>query len=273
MARTSDPSWPAIGPGGWVSWEGPEEPPPEPVPWYAHRRLWLAVAIATAIGYVIVGAVSTARVYWEFHRRPTAWELYRAANQEVRDRWRTWPADKIFPDSVPYTSEQGSIEYAQRVGIAPGTACTAGVDAAPAAVLRRYGCRALMRATYIDQAQGVVMTFGVAALNDEHAAMTAKNVLAPDDPTSVGPFLHALPFRRTSAARFDDAARQFAAAGQSGPYVVLTVAGQPDGRPAAAVPEKHTSALALAAEVGGNIADALAMPVQPDCAQKRQWKC
>lgn len=273
MARTSDPSWPAIGPGGWASWQGPEEPPPEPVPWYAHRRLWLALAVATAVGYVIVGVVSTAHVYWEFHRRPTPWELYRAANQEVSDRWRTWPADKIFPDSVPYTSEQGGIEYARRVGIAPGTTCTAGVDAAPGAVLRRYGCRALLRATYIDQAQGVVMTFGVAALRDEQAAMTAKDALAPGDPANAGPFLHALPFPRTSAARFDDAARQFAATGQSGPYLVLTVAGQPDGRPAAAVPEKHISALVLAAEVGDNIADALALPVQPDCAQKRQWKC
>ena len=55
-------------------------------------------------------------------------------------------------------------------------------------------------------------------------------------------------------ARFDDAARQYAAAGQSGPYVVLTVAGQTDGRPAAAVRKKHTTAFLLASEVGGNIA-------------------
>lgn len=273
MARTSDPSWPAVGPGGWAAWQGPEEPPPEPGPWHAHRRLWLAVAVVTAIGYVIVGTAATTRVYWEFHRNPSAWELYRAAAQEVGDRWRTWPADKIFPDSVPYTSEQGSIEHAARVGIAPGAGCTAGIDATPAAVLQRYGCRALMRATYIDQAQGVVMTVGVAALRDERAAAAAKEALTPGDPARVGPFLHALPFPHTSTARFDDAARQYAAAGQSGPYVVLTVAGQSDGRPAAAVPEKHTSALVLAAEVGGNIAEALALPVQPDCAQKRQWKC
>lgn len=275
MARTSDPSWPAVGPGGWSSWQGPgtEDPPPEPPPWYARRRLWLTVAIVTAVGYVLVGAAATARVYWEFHRKPTKWELYRAAGEEVRNRWRTWPAEKIFPATVPYTSEQGGIEHARRVGIATGNGCATGLDAVPAGVLQRYGCRALLRATYIDQLQGVVMTVGVAALADERAAVNAKRALAPADPTVVGPFLHALPFPRTAAERFGNAARQYISAGQSGPYVVLTVAGQTDGRPAVAVRKKHAGAFLLAPEVGGNIAEALAAPAEPDCAEKQRWKC
>src|SRR4051812_48243977 len=184
MARTSDPSWPAVGPGGWGSWRGPEEPPPEPTPWYARRRLWLVVAVVTTVGYLVVGFLSTARVYWEFHRKPTQWEMYRAAAEEVRSRWRTWPAEKIFPDSVPYTSEQGGVEHAQRVGIAPEKGCTTGIDAAPAALLTRYGCRALLRATYVDQLQGIVVTVGVAALTDERAAGVAKEALTLADPTS-----------------------------------------------------------------------------------------
>jgi hypothetical protein len=231
------------------------------------------VAIVTSVGYLAVGALATGRVYWEFHRKPTAGELYQAATEEVRDRWRTWPAERIFPDTVPYTSEQGGVEQARRVGIASGTGCDSGIGVRSAAVLKSYGCRALLRATYVDQLQGIVLTVGVAAVADERTARAAKDALTPPDPTEPGDTLRALPFPKTIAARFDDAARQFAAAGQAGPYVVLTVAGQTDGRPGAAVREKHTAAFLLAPEIGGNIVDALAQRVQPDCSQKRQWKC
>jgi hypothetical protein len=277
MAQSSGPGWPTLGSGpsgsGRGPWPPPVAPPPDPPPWHARRRLWLVVAVVTAVGYLAVGALATGRVYWEFHRKPNAGELYRAATEEVRDRWRTWPAERIFPDSVPYTSEQGGVEQASRVGIAPGTGCALGLDARPASVLSRYGCRALLRATYVDQAQGIVLTVGIAAVPDERAATAAKDALAPPDPTDPADTLHALPFPRTIAARFDDAARQYAAAGQAGPYVVLTVAGQTDGRPGAAVRKKHTGAFLLAAEIGGNLVDALAQRAQPDCSQKRQWKC
>jgi hypothetical protein len=235
--------------------------------------LWLVVAVVTAVGYLAVGIAATGRVYWEFHRKPTKWELYRAATEEVRNRWRTWPADRIFPDSVPYTAEQGGVEHAQRVGIAPEKGCTTGIDPASAAVLGRYGCQALLRATYVDQLQGIVLTVGVAALTDERAAGLAADALFPPDPTNPSGFLHALAFSETITSRFNDTARQYVTTGRSGPYVVLTVAGQTDGRPAVAVRKKHTGAFLLAPEVGGNIAEALALRAVPDCSQKRQWKC
>lgn len=277
MAQSSGPGWPTLGPASSGSWRGPysgaPEPPPEPKRWHERRTLWLVVAICTTVGYLVVGILATGRVYWEFHRKPTQGELDRAAGDEVRDRWRTWPAERIFPDSVPYTSEQGGIEHAQRVGIASDSACTSGIDPASAAILNRHGCRALLRATYVDQLQGIVVTVGIAAVTDAGAAYTAKQALLPQDPTQPGATLHALAFPRTVAARFNDAARQFASAGQAGPYVVLTVAGQTDGRPAAAVRKKDTNAFRLVPEIGGTIAEVLALPVQPDCSQKRQWKC
>ncbi|GAA0362885.1 hypothetical protein GCM10010151_61160 [Actinoallomurus spadix] len=243
------------------------------MPWYARRRLWLGVAIVTTVGYLAVGALSTARVYWEFHRKPTAWELYRAAGEEVRDRWRTWPAEKIFPDSVPYTSEQGGIEHAALVGIAPERGCGTGIDPVPAAVLSRYGCRALLRATYVDQTQGIILTVGLAALPDERSASLAGESLAPTDPGAAGPFLRPLAFPQTIAARFAESTRQLATADRAGPYVVMTVAGQTDGRPSSAVRKPHGGWFQLAPEVGRNIAGALALPVQPDCSEKREWKC
>jgi hypothetical protein len=276
MAQSSGPGWPALGPGT-PGWGGPyshvPEPPPEPPRWYERRTLWLVVAVCCAVGYLAVGILATGRVYWEFHRKPTQGELYRAATDEVRDRWRTWPAERIFPRTVPYTAEQGDVEEATRVGIASGTRCADGIDPRPAAVLRHGGCRALLRATYIDQLQGIVITVGIAAVTDERAAQAAKEALTPGDPTTPSDTLHALPFPRTVAERWGDAARQYASAGQAGPYVVLTVAGQADGRPGAAVRKKHTAAFLIAPEIGGNIADALALRAQPDCSQKWQWKC
>jgi hypothetical protein len=273
MAQTSGPGWPALGPDASGSWRGPEAPPPEPRRWHERRRLWLVVAAVTAVGYLAVGVAATGRVYWEFHRKPTKGELYRAAAEEVRDRWRTWSAERIFPGSVPYTAEQGGIEHARRVGIAPGKACTTGIEPGPAAVLLRNGCRALLRATYVDQLQGIVLTVGVAALTDDRAASAAREALLPVDPTRPGATLRALPFPGTVTARFGDTARQYVSVGQAGPYVVITVAGQTDGRPGAAVRKKHTGAFLLASEIGGNIAEALALPADPDCSQKRQWKC
>jgi hypothetical protein len=274
MAQSSGPSRPDLGLGlRGRSWQPPEYSPPEPVPWHARRRLWLVVALVTAVGYLVVGVLATARVYWEFHRKPTRNEVARAAAEEVRNRWRTWPVERIFPATVPYTSEHGSIEQAQRVGIAPETGCAAGIDPAAAAAINRHGCRALLRATYVDQLQGIVLTVGLAALADERSADRAMRAVTPADPTRGGAFLRALAIPRTVGARFDDASRQYFSAWRAGPYVVLTVAGQTDGRPAAAVRHRRVGAFLLAPEVAGNIGAALALQAEPDCARKQEWTC
>jgi hypothetical protein len=282
MAHNSGPDLGSGRPGGlgragWVGTSGlpPEYSPPEsdPVAWHARRRLWLVVALVTTVGYLVVGVLATARVYWEFHRKPTKNELARAAAEEVGNRWRTWPVDRIFPDTVPYTSEQGGIEHAKRIGIAPETACTAGIDPVAAATIIRHGCRALLRATYVDQLQGIVLTVGVAALADEQSADRAMRAVSPPDPTVGGAFLRALAIPGTITARFDDASRQYFSAGRDGPYVVLTVAGQTDGRPATAVRHKRVGAFLLAPEVAGNIGSALALQAEPDCARKQEWTC
>lgn len=272
MAQNSGPDQGA-GLRSGRDWTGPEFTPPEPVPWHARRRLWLVVAMVTAVGYLVVGVLATARVYREFHRGPTKAELARAAAAEVRDRWRTWPIERIFPATVPYTSEQGDVEYARRVGVAAQTGCGTGIDPAAADVIGRQGCKALLRATYVDQLQGIVLTVGLAAVRDEFAADRAMRALAPADPTRGGPFLRALPIPRTVGAGFNDAARQYFSASRAGPYVVLTVAGQTDGRPAAAVQHKRIGAFLLAPEVAGNIGAALAQQAEPDCALKREWTC
>ncbi|NEA22964.1 hypothetical protein G3I70_10740, partial [Actinomadura bangladeshensis] len=71
--------------------------------------------------------------------------------------------------------------------------------------LTSRGCRAALRATYLDQAQGLAVTVGVVVFPDERSAREAV-AWFPDRET--GPGLRALPFPGSVAARFGDAARQ-----------------------------------------------------------------
>ena len=60
-------------------------------------------------------------------------------------------------------------QYARRVGLAPEVACAAGVDAPVGSVLTEYGCRTLLRATYVDQTSSFAFTVGIAVLASEES--------------------------------------------------------------------------------------------------------
>lgn len=233
---------------------------------------WLGLAAAIGAGYLVVGSIAGAQTFQEFTRVPTPLELDRAAAAEVERRWRDWPAGRIFPDQISYEPEQGGDpEQATRVGIAPGTRCSAAVDAKAAEVLRRHGCRAVLRATYLDEPQGVVVTLGVTAFADPAAAGRAGAELPGDGKPSPG--LRAVGFPDTVTARFGDAARQASFARQGGPYLVLATAGQPDGRPAKAVEKRRKALFEFAPEMAARVGGELARPVRPDCADSAKWAC
>jgi hypothetical protein len=71
---------------------------------------------------------------------------------------------------------------------------------------------------------------------------------------------------------FDDAARQVAVARQEGPYVLLTVAGYADGRPASATEEYDGMAFGAGTQLAREILAPLDRPTVVDCAS-RQWSC
>jgi hypothetical protein len=229
--------------------------------WY-----WSRLAAAVAGLFLVVNLVALGGIWQTLSRAPTGADLKHAADVEVARRWQTWPAGQIFPDRIPY-SVVGETEYASRVGIAPNPDCEAAVDPALAPILSREHCRAVLRATYLDQMQGVVVTLGVAAFPDEQAAYRARAALVsgPD-------WLKAFSPAGTAAARFRDAARQSGTAERAGPYVVFTTAGQPDGRPAASVPHPRTGVFEGVPQLGHAVAAALAAPAVPDC-KSRNWQC
>ncbi|MDL4772068.1 hypothetical protein [Actinomadura xylanilytica] len=240
-------------------------------------RQWMVVALVLGCCYLLLSAVSLTGAWASLHREPTNAELQRAANAEVARRWQAWPADRIFPDRLSYKPEDGDGEFATRTGIAASTTCEDAVDAELAATLRKHGCRAVLRATYTDHLEGVVVTVGVVAFPDpwraDRAYQETPGAREPEQSGGVRPALRAAAFPGTASGRFADAARQARTADRGGPYVLLTTSGQADGRPAAAIKkDRPADPFTLAPQIAHTIARSLSMRSLPDCSS-REWRC
>src|SRR5579875_1694047 len=135
----------------------------------------------------------------------TAWEIAR--------RWRTMPAGRIFPAAVTYqipgsvlASTRQLALVATRAGIAPQARCSAATDPAAGRVLVRHGCAAVLRATYIDATQSLVITVGVAVMPSDAATEAVARDLSHG--VQPHPGLRPARFRGTLAARFRAGQRQ-----------------------------------------------------------------
>ncbi|MEU8196906.1 hypothetical protein AB0C10_24285 [Microbispora amethystogenes] len=235
-------------------------------------RTWPAVAVASAITLIcaIAGGIAASAAVAELTRGPSQAELREAQAAETALRWERWPVGRVFPASLAYNSEQGGRELARRVGVSTRTDCRSAVDTAVVKALRAAGCRAVLRATYLDGLQGVVVTIGVAAFPDAARARTALAAF-PREGAPV-PGLRALPFPGTVTDRFTAGGRQAATVRQAGPYLVLTTAGQVDGRPARGVGQQRATIFSFAGDLSGDVAAILTAPVSPDC-RAREWQC
>lgn len=226
------------------------------------------VAVVAAIGCLVAALAAAATARTELVRKPTAAELSRAGATAVARRWLAWPVGQIFPATLHYVDDLEVAESAARVGIDPRTGCAAAVDADLAPVLRRYGCRGALRASYLDQRQALVFTIGVVAFGDPHAAAAAQSLIGKDPASG----LHALPITRTAAAWFTDSARQAATRVADGPYLVLITAGYADGRPAAHTGQRRPEIFAPELQLAQAVLTPLAAPAFPRCGV-RGWTC
>jgi len=229
----------------------------------------LAAFLAAICCLALAIALGTA-AHAELARKPTSAELSAAAAAAVTSRWRSWPSGRIFPAVIGYTTQLLTQEAARRVGIASQTSCPAGLDAALRGLAARDGCQAVLRATYVDQLQGVVFTIGVAAFVSRQEAAGFERGLPRGRSGVTG--LRALAFPRTASAAFDDTARQASTAQWQGPYVLLTTAGYADGRSASATLQSRGSIFAPAAQLAAGIIAPLTAPAQVDCGSPL-WSC
>ncbi|POM24837.1 hypothetical protein BTM25_34750 [Actinomadura rubteroloni] len=239
------------------------EPPPSG---RAVRRTPTALVVAVAVGCAVALALSVARLTAELTRSPTRAEAVAARSAEIAARYRTWPAGRIFPASLPYTLD-GARATARRLGIASGTGCASGVDAAMVKALDALGCRAVLRATYLDQSQGLGVTVGVVVLADAARARRAAESLTPHGAV-LG--VRALTFAGSLAGHFTDKARQTTAIGNDGPYVVAATAGYADGRPRRGHPQPDL--ITLTRRLASGILTPLTRPVPLTC-DDRHFSC
>jgi len=248
------------------------------------RRLAAAIALILGVAGFAVSLTGVAVQLLPRHftveqqRQIQAWEVMR--------RWQLLPAGQIFPASVSYQLSAKTLQdqaplklNAFRVSIAPpeSDCAKAMTSAAAGAVLRKNGCQAVLRATYVDATRSFVMTVGVAVLPDSAAAASVHTKLATlrlaaarqANGASLLP-AGVLVLRYGGAdGRAYDYNRQISASFTAGPYVVMYAAGYSDGRPRVPVSRDEYSEgemTNMAAGVAHKVAHTLAAtPPAPRC--------
>ena len=245
-----------------------------------------AAIIALILGLVGFAVSITGVAIQLLPRQFTAGQQHQIRAWEVMRRWQTTPAGQIFPASVSYQLSAQVLQDtaglgldALRVSIAPQEAncAKAMTSAAAGAVLRRNGCKAVLRATYVDATRSYVMTVGVAVLPTQAAAasagsgLSAPRLAAARDAGGGGQLSAGVLVVRSrgAAARLYDYNRQISASFAAGPYVVMYAAGYADNRPRVPVSQDTYSdqeMTSMAAGVAHSVADTLAAsPAVPRC--------
>jgi len=147
-----------------------------------------AAILALILGLVGFAVSATGVAIQLLPRQFTAAQQRQIEAWEVIGRWQTMPAGQIFPASVSYQLSARTLHdvapldlNALRVSIAPQQSdCAKAMTSAVAgAVLRRNGCEAVLRATYVDATRSYVMTVGVAVLPTHAAATSAESCTSP----------------------------------------------------------------------------------------------
>jgi hypothetical protein len=260
----------------------PADDPPdlsgEPVPLVVRRgRRPVVLLSLAAMACLVVAVAAGTAAHADLARKPTASQRAAAAAEAVADRWRSMPAGRIFPATLSYSTSLLTTETANRVGIAPQASCAEAIDPALARIAARDHCKAAVRATYLDELQGVVYTIGVLAFPSPRAAgafaaqLPAGSAQLPASSAKSIPLL-ALALPDTASSRFSPRARQATTVGHVGPFVVLTVAGYADGQPAGTGQEARPSVFAPAAQLAGEVIGPMTRPVTVNCAS-REWSC
>jgi hypothetical protein len=249
------------------------------------RRGRRAVAlIALMLGVAGLGVSVAGLAVQVLPRQFTPAQQHQIEAWEIASRWQQLTAGQIFPATVSYSLSAAVLQDevplsldAVRIAVAPQSACAQGVTSkAAAAVLSRSGCRAVLRATYVDATRSYILTIGVAVLPTASAARDASLGLSQTKLTTrrsrhtsqLTPGVEVVRFRGAAAGRYDYS-RQIAANFSAGPYLVMYAAGYADSRPQVTVSEDSYSEAemtSLAVGVAQSVAHTLtAAPPVPHC--------
>jgi hypothetical protein len=245
------------------------------------RRAATLVVLVLAVAGLAVSAVGIS--VQVLPRQFTATQQRQIEAWEIASRWQELTAAQIFPATVTYSLSAAILQDtvplsldAVRVGVAPQSTCARGVTTAAAAVLHRSGCKALLRATYVDATKSYILTIGVAVLPTASAALDASQGLSETRlashesgrATELAPGVMVVRFRGAASVLYDYS-RQITANINAGPYVVMYAAGYADSRPQVQVsddPYSDAEMTSLATSVAKTIAHRLDAPAAvPRC--------
>jgi hypothetical protein len=248
------------------------------------RRAAALIALILGLAGFAVSALGVAAQLLPRHFSATEQSQIKA--WEVMRRWQTTPAGQIFPASVPYQLSARVLNdvvplhlEALRISIAPQESdCAKAVTSAAAgAALRRNGCEAVLRATYVDATRSYVMTVGVAVLPNAAAATSADSGLAPPKLTAArapsargglpaGVRVVTLGGATAGVYHYH---RQISKSFTAGPYLIMYGVGYADSRPRVPVTDdKYSDAemTSMARGVARSVAHTLAAaPAPPRC--------
>lgn len=182
--------------------------------------------------------------------------------------WRNEPATTLFPDRLsayrqgdPQDPRQRRMEWV-RAALSADTRCATGLEPAALKLAEKYGCQAVLRATYVDATNTQVATVGVIVIKDaekdEDGYMPSELLAKPINEAGDGYeaaeghdraafTVRALAAPGTPAARWNDAARNATYAESTDNYTIAVTVGTTDGRRAARLPAPWDDAGVLAA--------------------------
>ncbi|MEU8828181.1 hypothetical protein [Streptomyces sp. NPDC048636] len=164
--------------------------------------------------------------------------------------WRNEPVDKLLPETLALREDAQSKSTDRtraqwhRIGVSEETGCDEGLRGGTATEAEKLGCKAVLRATYVDPTGNTVATAAVVVLPKGDAAKTAMSTFfdGEKEKRDPSPGVKAYAVPGTLAARWSDS-RSNGSAGRSVtelsiPYAVVASAGAVDGRKAGPLPGK-----------------------------------
>ncbi|WP_257232453.1 hypothetical protein [Streptomyces sp. Rer75] len=221
----------------------PQPPPPARAQKSTGRSCLAAFLGITGALAMLGGGALTAHAYSNHSQNIPNRTEYGAS------MWRNEPADKLFPDFVAPRQGTGQARTPDRkraqwhrIGISEKTGCDDGLSGATATQAEKLGCKAVLRATYVDPTGNTVATVALIVLPKSDSVKTEMSTFfdAEKEKDNPGPGVKAYAVPGTIAAKWSDA-RANGSAGQSVtdlylPYALMASAGSVDGRKAGELP-------------------------------------
>ncbi|MFE1950484.1 hypothetical protein ACFW9D_08465 [Streptomyces sp. NPDC059524] len=161
--------------------------------------------------------------------------------------WKDEPVDRLFPKTIGGRADMLSgatdPKYAmwERLGISEETSCAKALDGSIGKTAKRLGCKAVLRATYVDPTVNTLATVALVVLPPEESRRVELMEFF-EDHQNEEPGVRALPVPGTAAANWSDARRSAAdltpTDGEYLPYALAVTTGSVDGRVAGWLPGK-----------------------------------